>query len=255
MTRYPAVFAAVLALAGCSSTTQRPEHPGDVAVHAGLEQISRRAADEDSAWHQERISLALRDARGRAIENDSLGVEVNGVPLVLDVVQGYFFRAPFYRLPDNALLRLHPDSAYRVAVLWPDGRRLPAGTIRTPRRTDAGQVDVALRRDGGLRVRWRGLAEPARLEVFVSFGTRDSTGARMHGTALPGLADGRGRTVGAGSGAVVVPAASLAPRAEGEAYVVRVVLTKVAEARVPAPFRDESSLWAQRRVEVEMALP
>jgi hypothetical protein len=96
------------------------------------------------------------------------------------------------------------------------------------------------------------VAGPARLEVFAAFGTRDSAGARLHGTTLPVLGDG-GRRV-RGDGAVEVGAAMLQPRAEGEAYVVSATLTATTEAAVPAPFRRGSRLWAERRVEAEVGV-
>lgn len=254
MTRLSPLLLTALALAGCSSTTQRPEDPAGIAVEAVFRQTSRLHAGADAAEDAEDVSVVLRDARGRALENDSVGVEVNGVRLPLHVVRGYLDRYPAYGLPrDTVALRLHPDSAYHVVVLWPDGRRLPAGALRTPRRLDAAQLVVAPAPGGALRVGWRGVAEPAWLEGFAAFGTRDSTGARLHGTTLPVLGDG-GREV-RGDGAVDVDAAMLRPRAEGEAYVVSATLTATTEAAVPAPFRRGSRLRAERRVAVEVVPP
>lgn len=237
----------LLLLAACEGTTKIPAAPSKVRVDAEITQTASGAAPETAG-----LRVALTDADGTLIENDSLQVLVNGVriPLMPRARSAYDTRSG-YLLEDDPRLRIHADSAYRVTVVWRDGKRYPAGTIRTPKLFRP--VDLPETYAGGaVTLRWRGLAEPAQLVAYRGYRTRDSAG--VHVTAGGPFGDDVLRRKVVGSGSLELPASYFAPGPKGTVAGLEVELTVAREAAVPRPFGG-GSLRAERKMLMSMKFP
>jgi hypothetical protein len=253
-------LAAVLSLCGCFSTTDIPESPDDVTVEIELSHSTRRESGGGRPLVTQQITAVLRDGKRKAIENDSLRMSVNGVPMPLSVSRGnYGEHHPRYHPPDGLLV--HADSAYRFSLVWPDGTRHDVGTLRTPPPLTPAHFDVPKTHRGGpLAIRWSGLAGRAVLTASPSYETVDSAGNRGY-EAGGAAADGSTRreigpgTAGGASGSWVLPASLFVETPRRRTYAVIVEATATSEQRVPRLFARDSYLRARQTLEMWIDVP
>ncbi len=257
--RAATTIAAVFSLCGCFSTTDIPASPEDVTVEIDLtHRTERRSSGRPFVTQQ--ITAVLRDGKRRAIQNDSLRMSVNGVPMPLSVPRGnYGEHYPRYHPPDDLLV--HADSAYRFSLVWPDGTRHDVGTLRTPPPMALAHFDVpGTHRGGPLAIRWRDLAGRAVLTASPSYETVDRAGNRGYEA---GGAEGAARreigpgTAGGASGSWVLPASLFVEMPRRRTSAVTVEVTATSEGRVPRPFARGSYLRAEQTLEmwIDVAAP
>src|SRR5688572_4394640 len=169
----------LLSLLGCSPrSTELPASLAGMHVEITIEDITERGVGS-SPYVRKSITAVLRHARGGKIEREDVKVEVNGVAMEFRVGTGnYYDRHPYYRLADDAAVRVEPATDYRFTLVLPDGVRHVVGTIRTPAALELPQINFPARRPktGDVVIGWRELAEPAALVVFRSDTRKESDG-------------------------------------------------------------------------------
>ena len=137
----------LLSLLGCSPrSTELPASLAGLHVEIAIEDITERGVGS-SPYARKSITAVLRHARAGKIEREDVKVEVNGVPMEFRVGTGnYYDRHPYYRLADDAVVRVEPATEYRFTLVLPDGARHAVGTIRTPAALELAQIDFPDRR-------------------------------------------------------------------------------------------------------------
>src|SRR5829696_5545135 len=104
----------LLSLLGCSPrSTELPASLAEMRVEIAIEDISERGEGR-APYERKSITAVLRHARGGKIERDDVKLEVNNVPMEFRVSTGnYYDRHPYYRLSDDAPVRVAPATEYR----------------------------------------------------------------------------------------------------------------------------------------------
>jgi hypothetical protein len=234
-------------LLGCAtSTTELPGSPAEMRLEIDLEQRSERTGGGGVASRS--IQAVLHDRRGKAIENAKIRMLVNGIPMTFRVGQGnYYDRHPFYRLDDDARLPAPADPVYRFTLVWPDGKKVEAATIRTPPPLTPAQFDLPTAHPRGrdLKIAWRGLTGSAELTAHRTTETVHPDGNRTIEGDGPYGEDTIRKKIGpgllrSGKGTITIPAAYFsggdAAAAEAHVIALNVEVTARTEGTVAKPF-------------------
>jgi hypothetical protein len=187
-------------------------------------------------------------------------MEVNGVPMEFRVGTGnYYDRHPYYRLADDAAVRVEPATEYRFALVLPDGARHAVGTIRTPAALELAQIDFPTRRPktSDVVIGWRDLAEPAALVVFRSDVRKESDGTIVNEAGSSNDPAALRREMGGGffrrkTDQWKIPTAFLASQDGRSLSALGAEIRVVHETAAPQTFAKGSTLRAERRLTLRM---
>jgi hypothetical protein len=246
-------------LGGVPHSTDLPSSLGDLGIEISIEDQTERGADTPDYTRQS-ITAVLRNARGDEIERGDVGVEVNGVPLDFRVGTGnYYDRHPYYRLGDDAHVRIAPATDYHFVLILPDGARHEVGMVRTPAALTAAQFDFQKRRpaSGEVVLGWHDLTEAMVLTLFRSDIVRESDGARVLESGSANDPDSLRWDIGPtwwrrSSDRLTIPTAFLANKGNRALRTLGAEILIVHESRVAKTFAKGSMMRAERRLTLRM---
>jgi hypothetical protein len=249
-----ALMAACLVLPACRVTREVPASPAEVIVSA--EFTSQGRVENPAGPDLNELHVVLMNARGKVIQNDSVRVYVNGVRLPLWKPAHFYSttRTAYTLNSGNPDLKILPDSAYGITVVWPDGRLYYAGRLRTPPAIRPAQLHVPARHaDGPLRIGWSGIPRPAKLAAYAVFTRRDSAGNPVSEGGESGRDTFRrrvgARTGGGATGQVELETPLFGETRERRLSYVTVELIADTVARAGPAFHRDSRIRAERRIE------
>lgn len=220
-------------------------------IEARLEQASERNPDLETS----RLTVVLRDARGREVETPDLRLELNGGPLAYSVGQGnYYDRHPSYRLREDDGFRFAPDTTYELVARRGEEAPVPLASLRTPKELGLGnlRLPASHRGDRDLVIAWTGLGEPAELLVTRTLEYVDDLGNQVTLEGGPYGDDAVRRRIGGRGlslpdGSTTIPASYFAAK-EGRVTALRVEVTATVEGRLLCRPLEPSTVAATRRV-------
>jgi hypothetical protein len=250
----------LLSLLGCSPRpTELPVSLAGLHVEIAIEDITERGVGS-SPYVRKSITAVLRHARGGKIEREDVSMEVNGMPMEFRVGTGnYYDRHPYYRLRDDAMVRVEPATEYRFTLVLPDGARHIVGTIRTPAALEPAQIDFPARRPktADVIVGWRDLAEPATLVVFRSDLRKENDGTVVNEAGSANDPAALRREIGGGffrrkSDQWRIPAVFLASQDGRSLSALGAEIRVAHETAALQSFAQGSTLRAERRLTLRM---
>ena len=246
---------------GCS-TIELPAGPEGIRLDITVEQASRRGDAGRPADEHDQVNVVLYNAKGKAIENASVRMFVNDVELPFRVAQGnYYDRHPYYQLRDDPRLPIRPDAEYRFTVVWRDGTRYEAATVRTPKAIALASFDLphASALGAPLTIRWTDIPTAAELVAYRSRRLVDADGNVGVVAGSANQPDALRRKIGRGflrsaSGSLTIPGAYLR-ELEGEPVTaLGVDVTATTTGTVAKPFLAKSTATAVRKVELRVEI-
>jgi len=224
----------------------------DWRAEVKLEQLSERNPDYEAS----RLTVVLRDSKGREVETPDVELELGGVPLKYAVGQGnYYDRHPFYRLPEDPRFRFAADTPYELAVRRANEPLLPLASIRTPKplSPESFRLPASHPSDRDLVISWTGLAEPAELLVHRTLTSVDERGSEISMEGGPYADDVLRRRIGAGGlplpdGSTTIPASYLRPTGSRVVTSVGLEITARSDGRFLCSVVEPSTVTATRRI-------
>lgn len=249
----------LLALFGCSGTSKDlPAKLTDLRVKVEMTDLTSRTGSSDFSHRSVRVVLS--NSKGADLERADVGVELNGVPMEFRVGTGnYYDRHPYYRLDDDPRVPIAAGTDYRFVLILPDGKRHDIGTLRTPAALAPEQIDFAKKppASGPVTIGWRELAEAAELILYRSEIRPGPEGATIVEGSSANDPEAVRRTIGPGllrgrSGSFVLPAKLLASTPERKLLTIGADIVVVSEGRVSSTFSRQSTLRAERRIQLDM---
>jgi hypothetical protein len=246
---------------GCS-TIELPAGPEGIRLEISLEQTSRRGDAGRPADETDQVTVVLYNAKGRAIENGAVRMLVNDVELPFRVGQGnYYDRHPYYQLRDSERLRLAPDAEYRFTLVWRDGTRYEAATIRTPKAITLASVALPHTSALGapLTVRWTDVPTTAELVAYRTRRLVDSAGNVGVVSGSRNMPDALRRKIGRGflrgaSGSMTIPGDYLRELEGQPVTALGVEVSAATTGTVSKPFLPKSTVTALRRIETRVEI-
>lgn len=233
----------------------------DWRAEIALEQLSERNPD----YEVSRLTVVLRDAKGRETETPDAQFELNGVPLTYRVGQGnYYDRHPYYRLDEESGFSFAADAPYELAMRRADGPALPFATIRTPKPLSPDDVRVPATFPPGrdFVIAWTGLSQPASLLIYRTQTFIDAQGNEAIEAGGPYGDDALRQHLGEGGlplgeGSYTVPASYLAPAAGRRVTALGIEITAQRTGRFLHPVLAHSTVTATRKLvlRVDVAVP
>lgn len=171
---------------------------GTWKVEAKVEQIhGRHPADES-----QRVTVVLRDARGRELETPEIGFSLDETPLVYRVGTGnYYDRHPYYRLDRDTKVRIAPDTDHQLTMTRSNAPAIAFARVRTPTSLSASNFQVPPRhaRDRDLVVAWSGLRQSAEVLIYRTVESADGQGNVTIEAGGPYAEDAIRHRIGAGA--------------------------------------------------------
>lgn len=247
----------ILGLFGCGfSSKDLPGSLSELRVEVDLEHSTERREGIDAPFDFKQVSAVVRNAKGAAIENDAIGIRVNGLPLRLRVSTGnYGEHHPWYALDEEGMAKIAGETDLRFSLIWSDGSEHEIGVIRAPQTITMEQFSLPelLQPGDETTLSWRDLPAEGALLLYRNTAYRDEFGnwALMPGSgndpeALrkkigPGFLRGR-------SGSMRISRAFLADRGEHKTCGVGVEIAITTRGAVSSEFHRESYLRAKRKV-------
>lgn len=244
--------AGLLWLVGCTSTQNAPASPADVRLEIELEHTTELLSDRARDYETKTIKAVLRDRSGKAIEDDKIKLLVNDVPMVLRVgVGNYYDRDPYYRVDDKskagARLLLPANTDYRFTLIWTDGKRYEAASIRTPAALSGKQFTVPRTQPRGraMTIDWRDVIDAASAEMTVARQAnepRDAPDAK------------RRERLASRTGSRTVPASFWAKNGGVTTSALTVTVVVKNEGTVASAVSKQSTVTAVRKLTWDIAL-
>jgi len=225
-------------------------------VEVQLEHLSERNPDYEAS----RLTVVLRDSKGRELETPDTGLELGGVPLKYAVGQGnYYDRHPYYRLQEDPGFRFAADNPYELAVRRANEPLLPLAILRTPKALspESFRLPVSHPGDRDLVISWTGLAQPAELLIYRTLTSVDEHGNQVSMEGGPYADDAMRRRIGSGGlslpdGSTTIPAAYLQATKGHVVTSVGLEITARSDGRFLCPVVEPSKVVATRRVVVRV---
>ena len=168
----------LIGLSACtSSLSDKPvNESSDLAVAVTLKNL-----ETNDGYATSEIEVVLTDKKGRAVNNPSLKVKLNGREIPLWVRQDlYYGKHPSYLLTDQGEEEetVAENTLYTFTLVLSDSTEIPIGSIKTPGRLLPEQFNFpdSMAKNQDFTVQWEPLPAPAELVVYRMTEVPDSTG-------------------------------------------------------------------------------
>lgn len=237
-----------------------PEDAGKTVDDPGAEWQAKveleHLSETNPRYETSRLSLTLRNARGKEIETADTSFEVNGAPLAYFVGQGnYYDRHPYYRLREDARFSLAADAIYDIAVARDRNPAVPFAHIRTPAPMGPADFQIPARHPGSrdLVIQWRGLRQQAELLIYKTHTLADAQGNQTIEAGGPHADDAIRHLIGPDEhtlreGSHVIPAAYFAASAAGRVSALTIEANASNSGQFLHPVLKRSSITARRKI-------
>lgn len=209
-----------------------------------------------SRYEDSRLSIVLRNSRGKEIETPDTSFEVNGVPLVYRVGQGnYYDRHPYYQLDDDARFVVAADATYDIAVRRNESPALPFARLRAPAPMAFANFQVPARQPASrdLVIQWTGLRQQAELLIYKTHTLLDGQGNQTIEAGGPYAVDALRQRIGPDEhalreGRYVIPARYFAASAAGRVSALTIEVNATHGGQFLHPVLKRSTITAQRKI-------
>ncbi|MCC7140986.1 MAG: hypothetical protein IT349_02695 [Candidatus Eisenbacteria bacterium] len=247
----------ILGLLGCGfSSKELPGSLSELRVEVDLEQSTERREGIDAPFDFRQVSAVIRNAKGTLIENEAIGIRVNGLPLRFRVSTGnYGEHHPWYSLDDEGLASIESEPDLRFTLLWSDGTEHEIGVIRAPGTITLDHFTLPERLQPGeeTTISWRDLPAEGELLLYRNTSYRDEFG---NWVLMPGSGndpEALRKKIGPGflrgrSGSLRISRAFLADRGNQKTCGVGVEIAITTRGAVSSAFHRASYLTAKRKV-------
>jgi hypothetical protein len=266
-----AVLLAAIAIGWTWNSARTGRSPDDVAAKA-REDAGKAADDPGAEWQAKvdlehigekgsryqvsRLSIVLRDARGKELETPDTSFEVNGARLVYRVGQGnYYDRHPYYQLDDDAKFVVAADTTYDIAVLRNKDPALPFARIRTPAPMLPANFQVPVRQPANrdLVIQWTGLRQQAELLIYKTHTLIDAQGNQTIEAGGPYADDAIRKIIGPDEhvlreGRHVIPASYFVASAAGRVSSLTIEVDATNSGQFLHPVLKRSTITARRKI-------
>lgn len=244
---------------------KRPEGPEQVATGTAaddpgaewraevkVEQLSERNPD----YEVNRLTVVLRNAKGKETETPDAQFELPGVPLEYRVGQGnYYDRHPYYRLLEDSGFSFAADAPYEIAVKRAGGPASPFATLRTPKpmSPDDFRLPATHPHNRDLVLSWTGLSQPAEVVIYKTHRFIDENGNQAFEGGSPYSGDALRYRIGSGGlplrqGSITVPSPYLATAAGRSVSALGIEITASNTGNFLQPVLKQSTVTALRKV-------
>lgn len=217
-----------------------------------LEHVS----ESNPGYEASRLTIVLRNSKGREIETPNMHFEVDGAPLAYVVGRGnYYDRHPYYRLREHAEFVFAADAAYELAIRRKEDPALPFARIRTPAPMLPANFRVPVRQPSNrdLVIQWTGLRQPAELLIYRTRTLHDAQGNQTIEAGGPHSDDAIRQLIGPDEqvlreGRHAIPARYLAASAAGRVSALTVEINATTSGQFLHPVLKRSMITARRKI-------
>lgn len=217
-----------------------------------LEHISKR----NPGYEGSRLTIVLRNSRGREIETPDTYFEVNGAPLAYVVGQGnYYDRHPYYRLREDAKFVFAADTTYELAIRRKKDLALPFARIRTPAPMLPANFRVPVRQPSNrdLVIQWTGLRQQAEMLIYRTHTLLDAQGNQTIEAGGPYADDAIRQLIGPDEqvlreGRYAIPARYFAASAAGRVSALTIEINAKNDGQFLHPVLKRSMITARRKI-------
>jgi hypothetical protein len=242
-------------------TGRQPDNPAVTAADdAGADWRAEVALEQLSEQHPgydiSRLTVVLRNSKGKEIETPDTQFAVNGVPLRYVVGQGnYYDRHPYYRLREDSGFGIAADTAYELTMQRANGPASPFARVRTPAPMlpTSFRVPVTHPSNRDLVVAWTGLRQPAELLIYKTHTLIDAQGNQTIEAGGPYADDALRQRIGSGGlpeheGTYTIPATYFAASAAGRVSALSIEITAANSGQFLHPVLRQSTVTAHRKI-------
>lgn len=234
------------------AVTATDDAGADWRAEVVLEQLSEQHPD----YNVSRLTVVLRNSKGREIETPDTQFEVNGVPLRYAVGQGnYYDRHPYYRLREDTGFGFAADTTYELTLRRAQGTASPFARIRTPAPMSptSFRVPAAHPSNRDLVIAWTELRQPAELLIYKTHTLIDAQGNQAIEAGGPNAEDAIRQRIGSGGlalreGTYTIPVGYFATSEAGRVSALGIEITVTNSGQFLHPVLRQSSVTARRKI-------
>ena len=246
---------------GNPAVTTTDDAGADWRAEIVLEQLS----EQHSHYNVSRLTVVLRNSKGREIETPDIQFEANGVPLRYAVGQGnYYDRHPYYRLREDSGFGFAVDTTYELMMRRAQGPASPFARIRTPAPMFPTNfhVPAAHPSNRDLVIAWTGLHQPTELLIYKTRTLTDAEGNQTIEAGGPYAEDAIRHRIGSGrlalrEGSYTIPAVYFASSAAGRVSALGIEITATNSGQFLHPVLMQRTITAHRKIvlRIDVAAP
>jgi hypothetical protein len=220
------------------------------------EVVLEQSGESNPGDERGRLTIVLRNARGKEIETPATSFEIDGTPLNYRVGQGNFYdRHPYYLLDEDARFDFAADASYELTIRRNNESAVPFARIRTPAAMLPVNFQVPVQHPDNreLVMQWTSLHQQAELLIYRTRTLADAEGNQTIDAGGPYADDAIRQAIGPDErilrdGRHVIPAHYFAASPAGKVSALTIEITAANNGQFLHPVLKRSVITARRRI-------